>query len=116
MKFSTEVKQNVFFIRYEGDLIGPEQNEELNRLVDQHLEVGVMVCGINIARVEYLNSAGIGMLLVILTKFRNKGGEAILISPSEHVKKLLIITKLNAIFTIVESEQEAIDTLLNINK
>ncbi|MGB3182615.1 MAG: STAS domain-containing protein [Cyclobacteriaceae bacterium] len=116
MRFSTEVKQNVFFIRYEGDLIGPKQDEELSRLVDDQLEAGIMDCGINISEVEYINSTGIGMLLVLLTKFRNKGGEVILINPSEHVQKLLIITKLNAIFTVVASEQEAIDTLVNINK
>ena len=114
MNFSTEVKQNVFFVQYSGDLIGPEQDEELNRLIEQQIEAGILTCGVNISEVEYINSAGIGTLLVLLTKFRNKGGEVILIGPSEHVEKLLIITKLNAIFTIVTTEQEAIETLLNI--
>jgi anti-sigma B factor antagonist len=47
------------------------------------------------------------VLITILTKFRNKGGEVFLMKPSEAVQKLLIITKLNAIFQIVNSEDEA---------
>jgi len=31
----------------------------------------------------------------------------VLINPSEQIRKLLLITKLNSIFTIVESEQSA---------
>jgi anti-sigma B factor antagonist len=48
------------------------------------------------------------MLITILTKFRNKGGEVFLLKPSENVQKLLVITKLNAIFQIVKSEEEAL--------
>ena len=39
----------------------------------------------------------------MLTKMRNVGGEVYLTAPSEHVKKLLIITKLNNIFTVFDS-------------
>ena len=51
-------------------------------------------------------------MITILTKFRNKGGEVWLVKPSENVKKLLIITKLNAKLNIAESEEEAINGLI----
>jgi len=35
------------------------------------------------------------------------------VKPSENVKKLLIITKLNAIFNVAENEETAIKGLLN---
>jgi anti-sigma B factor antagonist len=44
----------------------------------------------------------------MLTKFRNKGGELYLLKPSESVQKLLVITKLNSIFQIVQSEDEVL--------
>ena len=43
-----------------------------------------------------------------LTKFRNKGGEVYLMKPSESVQKLLVITKLNAIFQIIQQEDEVL--------
>ena len=68
-------------------------------------------CLIDISDVRYINSSGIGVLITLLTKFRNKGGELFLIKPSEHVQKLLIITKLQAIFNIVDTEQEALSKI-----
>jgi len=47
-------------------------------------------------------------LITILTKFRNKGGEVYLMKPSENVQKLLVITKLNAIFQIIQTESEIV--------
>lgn len=35
----------------------------------------------------------------------------ILINPSEHIRKLLIITKLNAIFTVTEDDAQAANLL-----
>ena len=65
-------------------------------------------CIVDISGLRYINSSGIGLLITILTKFRNKGGEVYLMKPSESVQKLLVITKLNAIFQIVQSEEEVL--------
>jgi anti-sigma B factor antagonist len=50
-------------------------------------------------------------LITILTKFRNQEGELILVKPSEKIEKLLLITKLNNIFSIVDSQEEAVELL-----
>jgi anti-sigma B factor antagonist len=66
---------------------------------------------IDLSQVRYISSSGIGVLITILTKMRNAGGEVFLSSPSEHVKKLLIITKLNNIFNVFETLEEALEQL-----
>lgn len=81
--------------------------------ITDHINQKILNCIVDISDVRYINSSGIGVLITILTKFRNKGGEVWLVKPSENVKKLLIITKLNAIFNIAESEEEAINGLIN---
>ena len=58
-----------------------------------------------------MNSSGIGVLITLLTKYRNQEGEMILIKPSENIQKLLLITKLNKIFTIVNNKEEAVEIL-----
>jgi anti-sigma B factor antagonist len=68
----------------------------------------VLTCVIDISQLRYINSSGIGVLITLLTKFRNKGGEVYLMNPSESVRKLLAITKLNAIFQVIRKEEEAI--------
>jgi anti-sigma B factor antagonist len=56
--------------------------------------------------VRYISSSGLGLLITLLTKMKNAGGELLLTAPSEHVKKLLLITKLNGIFKVFDSIDE----------
>ncbi len=107
MNFGQEIKSNTLTLRISGDLIGEEKDARLFESINEAMGHKVLVCIIDISDVRYINSSGIGLLITILTKFRNKGGEVFLMNPSESVKKLLVITKLNAIFQIVKTEEEA---------
>ena len=111
MSFNFDTKDNILIIYLKGDLIGENQGPELMELVNDQLNEGINKCAIDISEVRFINSSGIGVLITILTKLRNKDGEVILIKPSEQVKKLLIITKLNSIFQIVDEQETAINQL-----
>jgi anti-sigma B factor antagonist len=76
--------------------------------VGEAIANGVAACIIDISGLRYINSSGIGVLITVLTKFRNKGGEVYLMKPSESVQKLLVITKLNAIFQVIQKEEEVL--------
>ena len=105
--YSHDLIDDLLVINFAGDLIGEQSGPELMEIINDRINQKVLFAAIDISDIRYINSSGIGVLITILTKFRNKGGEVILVNPSEHVKKLLIITKLNAIFTIVNSIEEA---------
>jgi len=106
MVFNHEVKNNALIIRLTGDLIGEDNGAAVIEVVVDALQQKVKTCIVDISGLRYINSSGIGMLITILTKFRNKSGEVYLMKPSESVQKLLVITKLNAIFHIIQSEAE----------
>ena len=74
--------------------------ETLNSDLNAFIEKGVIECVINLKSVEFVDSSGLGILISMLTKFRNRGGEVYLTNISEQVQKLLIITKLNSIFEV----------------
>lgn len=113
MKYQYQVEDSVFVLVLDGDLIGENRGPELMELANEQVNNGVKLCAIDISRVRFINSSGIGVLITLLTKFRNVDGEVVLINPSEQVKKLLIITKLNAIFTIVDTKEAAFLELKN---
>jgi anti-sigma B factor antagonist len=114
MKYSDEVlNNNILMLRLSGDLIGEDNGASILELATEYLNKNMRHCIVDISEIRYINSSGIGVLITLLTKFRNKGGEVYLIKPSENVKKLLIITKLNAIFNIAASTEEAINALAN---
>ena len=108
MNFAQEIKSNTLVLHISGDLIGEDNGTRLVEAVNEAVGHKVMTCIIDISDLRYINSSGIGVLITILTKFRNKGGEVYLMKPSESVKKLLVITKLNAIFQVVQTEEEAL--------
>ncbi|MDZ4716269.1 MAG: STAS domain-containing protein [Cytophagales bacterium] len=108
MNFAQEIKSNALILRISGDLIGEDTGTRLVDVVNEAVGHQVKTCIIDISGLRYINSSGIGVLITILTKFRNKGGEVYLMKPSDNVKKLLAITKLNAIFQVIQSEEEAI--------
>ena len=106
MTYTQEIKDDFLIIRLAGDLIGEDNGAGLLEVATTAIQQKVTCCLIDISGLRYINSTGIGVLITILTKFRNKGGEVYLMKPSENVQKLLVITKLNAIFQIVQSEEE----------
>ena len=108
MTFTHEIKNNALVIKLSGDLIGENNSADVIAVVADALQQKTKTCIVDISGLRYINSSGIGLLITILTKFRNKGGEVYLMKPSESVQKLLVITKLNAIFHIIQSEDEVL--------
>lgn len=108
MKYTKETEGKTLHLNFDGDLIGENNGPELVELANEMINKGITVCLLDISHVRYINSSGIGVLITLLTKFRNKNGELYLINPSDHVNKLLIMTKLQAIFNIEASKEEAL--------
>ena len=104
MNYDCILENDILYIRMEGDLIEEFRDHELLPAINKYIEQQVLLCAVDLSKVRYINSSGIGLLVSILTKFRNRGGELLLINPSEHSKKLLIATKLYAIFTIADND------------
>ena len=111
MKFTHKEEGKMVQFVFEGDLIGENNGPELVEIAGEMLGKGIVQCTIDISDVRFINSSGIGVLITLLTKFRNRGGDLVLVNPSEQVNKLLIITKLNAIFNIVNTQEEAVQSL-----
>lgn len=108
MTYNSEIKDGTLIIRLSGDLIGEDNGAGVLGIASDAIQKQIKSCVIDISDLRYMNSAGIGVLITILTKFRNKGGEVYLLKPSDSVKKLLVITKLNAIFQVIQSEEEVL--------
>jgi anti-sigma B factor antagonist len=106
INFTHTQKNELLTLNLSGDLIGETGGTAILEVANQSIAKGIKKCVVNISDLRYINSSGIGVLITLLTKFRNKSGELYLMRPSDSVQKLLVITKLNAIFTIIQSEEE----------
>lgn len=106
LTYTQKRDQQSHYLHLTGDLIGDEVGPKLVEIVSDAILDGVRTFVVDLSEVRYISSSGIGLLITMLTKMRNVGGEVYLTSPSEHVKKLLIITKLNNIFTVYDSVED----------
>lgn len=106
MNFSHKIKDNTLIIQLSGDLIGEDNGSRVLEVVTDSIQQNILTAIVDISGLRYINSSGIGVLITMLTKFRNKGGDLYLLKPSESVQKLLVITKLNSIFQIIQSVDE----------
>lgn len=111
MKLQSDVKKNILILNIDGDLIGENSGAEILGHVTDHLNQDINSCALNLEKVRYMNSSGIGVLITLLTKIKGKNGKFVLVNPSDQVQKLLQITKLAEVFSIVNNEEEAISSI-----
>jgi anti-sigma B factor antagonist len=95
-------------IKLKGDLIEKSLAEPLIEELEKQLQSGNLKYVLDFSELNYLNSNGLGVLIKILTKIRNKGGELACFALNEKIKKLLLITKLNQLFIINENLEDAV--------
>ncbi|TPG67616.1 STAS domain-containing protein [Hymenobacter nivis] len=112
MTTTSTLRDGILFVTLAGDLVGPPDTAALVQIANEHLGADVMQCAIDLSEIRYINSTGIGVLVSLLTKFRTRGGEMVLINPADHPRKLLALTKLNNIFAVAPTEAAARQQLL----
>ena len=100
-------------VEMSGNLIEKNQATPLLDNVAALIAKGTTSFVISMEKFKYLNSNGLNVLITILTKSRKAGGDTTICCISDKIKELLIITKLNSVFTIAESLPAAIQQFHN---
>ena len=105
------INNSTIIFHLEGQIL--EHIETINLLheVEKAIEENKTHIICNLKELQYLNSVGLNLLIKVLTKIRNNGGELIITNVSPKIEKLLVITKLNSIFKIFPTIDDAINSL-----
>jgi anti-sigma B factor antagonist len=65
---------------------------------------------LNLARVAYIDSSGLGELISGHVTLNNKGGEIKLLNLTQRLQELMTITKLLTIFEVYDNESRAVES------
>jgi anti-sigma B factor antagonist len=65
---------------------------------------------LNLAGVDYIDSTGLGALVVCFTSLRKSGGRLVLLNLNRRHLELLLLTKLSTVFEIFDDEQDAVNS------
>jgi len=108
MSFSqTKDASGVAVLQVEGQLIVGNR-QELKDLVQTALDQGERRLLIDFSRTGYIDSSGLGALVSISRKIREAGGELRLSGLNEDLRSLFELTKLDTLFAIAETPQQAL--------
>jgi anti-sigma B factor antagonist len=99
--------ENIMEIALEGELMEKNQAKKLLNELEIRINSERNKIILNLQKLKYLNSSGLNVLIQILTKCRNAGGEVVVCCLSKKVNELFLITKLNSVFKVSESSVEA---------
>lgn len=65
---------------------------------------------LNLAAVDYIDSTGLGAMVVCFTTLRKSGGRLVLLNLIRRHLELLVLTKLSTVFEIFDDEQSAVNS------
>jgi anti-sigma B factor antagonist len=107
------VENLIVHLELSGRILDNEQTNRLLEEVDNTISDKINKIVLNIENIEYINSNGLNCFIKLLTKARNMGGDAVIVNVPEKIKNLLLISKLNTVFTIKDSIGQANEILTN---
>lgn len=108
--YSIEPKDSYAVIHLHGALLSTfEAKPFLEELHEVRKTINRFV--VDLQELKHMSSEGLGVLIQILTKARNAGGDAVIINLSTELQQLFIITKLNSIFTVAKDVRSAVKLL-----
>lgn len=111
--FNISPKSDFILLELQGELLdaftAKEMLEKVNEVLNEEKYTKNII--IDLHELNFINSTGIGVLIKVLTKARNNGGEVIITRVEKRVKDLLVITKLNSVFKVVDTLIDAKDYL-----
>jgi anti-sigma B factor antagonist len=112
MKFSVREVKDIVVIDVDGKIVLGDGDVEIKQTVDDLLRKGNKNILLNLAKVPYLDSAGLGEIIRCFTALRRSGGHFKLLSPNQRIIDLLSITKLMNVFDCYDNESSAIKSFL----
>ncbi|MDP2960912.1 MAG: STAS domain-containing protein [candidate division Zixibacteria bacterium] len=110
MKLTTHEDKGIVILEPKGKIMGGPDATILHDSLHELINQGKKKVVIDLAKVDWMNSTGLGILISGLTTMRNNGGELKLANVTEKIQSLLTITKLITVFETFDSVEQAIQS------
>lgn len=110
MNFNVSERYNCVVIEFKGNVMGGPDAVSLNEQLHELIEKDQTNVIVDLSKVKFMNSSGLGMLIGGLTTMRKAGGDLKIANATDKIESLLVITKLITVFKHFKSVDEAIES------
>ena len=103
-------REGIIILDLNGRLIVGEPVAGLRERIRELCESGSRNVILNLKDVDYIDSTGLGGLVISYTSLKKSGGALKLLHLTRRNIELLVLTKLTTVFEVFDEEQEAVNS------
>jgi anti-sigma B factor antagonist len=103
-------KEGIVILDLKGRLVVGEPVATLREKIRGLAEAGSVNVILNLEQVDYIDSTGLGSLVICYTTLQKAGGALKILNLSRRNIELLVLTKLSTVFEVFNDEQDAVNS------
>jgi anti-sigma B factor antagonist len=103
-------KEGVRILDLKGRLTAGEEVALLRERLREETAAGHKQVILNLEEVDYIDSTGLGSLVICYTSLQKAGGALKLLNVNRRNIELLVLTKLTTVFELFNDEQDAVNS------
>ena len=103
-------KEGIRILDLKGRLTVGEEVARLRSTLKAETDAGLTKAILNLEELDYIDSTGLGTLVVCYSSLQKAGGTLKLLNLNRRNIELLILTKLTTVFELFNDEQDAVNS------
>ncbi len=107
MKFEDSLLDDIVVLNVSGKIMGGEETTMFHGKLHEYINQNKKNIVVDLSKVDWVNSIGLGMLISALTTVKNSGGRLVLANITK-IESILTITRLISVFEHYDSREEAL--------
>jgi len=107
MKFEDSLLDDIVVLDVSGKIMGGEETTMFHGRLHEYINQNKKNIVVDLSKVDWVNSVGLGMLISALTTVKNAGGRLVLANITK-IESILTITRLISVFEHYDSRDEAL--------
>ena len=108
MKIKFRDERNYTVVNLEGEL-DVESSSDFKRRIEIKISNGHSNMIIDLSRVVYIDSSGLGALIALQRKARLKGGSLVIVGATDQIRRTMKITHLDRLFEFYDTLEEVVE-------
>ena len=110
LEISKREREGIVILDLKGRLVVGDASNAVREAINQSRDEGKNRIILNLQNVDYIDSSGLGTLVICYTSLQRAGGALKLMSLNRRNIELLVLTKLSTVFEVFDNEDDAVNS------
>ena len=102
-----KIEPDITVMELRGKLALGRESQRIEALMEEYARQGTLRVILDMSGVDYIDSAGIGVVALSSGRIKDAGGKLAVVAPEGRVLQLLKLTQINTIVTVCTTVGEA---------